>query len=276
VTKRYGLFAAVVLAFCARAQGPQIATVTGTLHSDTEIVLQGFVAELDTLSPLGATERVDVSSTGDFSFHNIPFGDYTLRITTYYGDEISQQFVSVHERATPLDVRLPSHAPEPSGATVSMAELRHPPARKAVQALVAAQRFSESGRVDKAAGELEKAVRLSPDFAQARSNLGVQYLRMQRFADAREEIQRAIEIGGPNPRDLANLAFTFVQLSRLPEAADAARKALDIDRNCAPAHYILGSILAVNPGTRAAGIAHLEFAARTMDSARRALEHLGH
>ena len=78
-----------------------------------------------------------------------------------------------------------------------------------------------------------------------------------------------MEIAGPNPRDLLNLAYTLVQLERLPEAAESARQALAIDRNCAPAHDMLGAILAINPQTRAEGIAHLEVAAKTMDSAAR-------
>jgi hypothetical protein len=38
---------------------------------------------------------------------------------------------------------------------------------------------------------------------------------------------------------------------------------------------MLGAILAINPHTRGEGITHLEVAAKTMDSARKALTQLG-
>jgi tetratricopeptide (TPR) repeat protein len=275
MTRSYGLFAAIVLALCARAQDPQRTNVKGTLHSDSESVLRGFVIELDAVSARGDTWRADVQGNGNFELRDVPYGDYTVRITTFQGEPVAQQLVSIHDRTAPLELYLPSRPAEPTGGTVSMNELRHPPAPKAVEAAIAAQHFSQEGRSAEAAGALEKAVPISPDFAVAHSNLAVQYLRMRRFKEARDEIQRSMEIAGPNPRDLSNLAYTLVQLERLPEAAESARQALAIDRNCAPAQYMLGAILAINPQTRAEGIAHLEVAAKTMDSARKALIQLG-
>ncbi len=155
---------------------------------------------------------------------------------------------------------------------MSLNELRHPPARKAIAAAAAAQRFSESGRPEDAAGELQKAIRISPDYAVAHSNLGVQYIVMRRFDDARAEIERALEIAGPNAKDYANLAFAYIGLQRIDDGMATARRALDLDSSSAPAHYLLGSLLALKPATRADGVAHLEIAARTLKSAQRELE----
>ena len=47
-----------------------------------------------------------------------------------------------------------------------------------------AQRFSESGQTEKAVEELEKAIRISPEYADAYNNLAVQHIRMGRFEDA--------------------------------------------------------------------------------------------
>ncbi len=204
-------------------------------------------------------------------FRGIPTGEYVLRVTTYQGGAILQQFVSILDRPASLDVPLPSQGPRPTGAKVSITELRHPPARQALDAAVAAQRFSAAGHWDRAAGELERAVRLSPEFADAHANLGVQYLHMKRFEEAREEIERALAIGGPNARDLVNLGFAFSGLLRIPEAIEAARGALRLDGNNAGAHYIVGSLLGGNPVTRKEAVAHLEQAAKTLDSARKTL-----
>jgi tetratricopeptide (TPR) repeat protein len=271
VSKRNGVFAAMVLVVCASAQDAPSANVKGRLHGEGQPNLRGYVIELEHLGAHGSTIHADVEFDGEFSFRGIPTGEYVLRVTTYLGQALSQQFASIHDRTATLDVRLPAERPSPAGRTVSLGELRHPPSRKAFDASLAAQRFAESGNFDKAAGELEKAVRISPDYAAAHSNLAVQYLRLQRYEEARAEIGRAMGIAGPNGRDLANLAFALAALRRIPESVEAAKGALRVDRDNAAAHYILGTLLTLDRETRVEGVAHLELAAKTLESARKAL-----
>lgn len=267
-----GLVSLFVFSLAAAAQDQQTTNITGRLHAP-EPVLRGYVIELDSVRPTGEPPpKADVRSNGEFSMRQVPYGDYLLRVTTFYGETVSQQLVSISERSQDLDVALPDRPPVPSGGTVSLNELRHPPARKAVEAAAAAQRFSQSGRTDRAADALQKAIRISPDYAAAHSNLGVQYILMSRFDDARAEIERALQIAGPNPTDYANLAFAYAGLQRIDDSMAAARRALALDGASAPAHYLLGSFLAVKPATRAEGVAHLEIAARTLKSAQRELE----
>lgn len=111
--------------------------------------------------------------------------------------------------------------------------------------MVSAQRFSESGQAEKAVEELEKAIRISPEYADAYNNLAVQHIRMGRFEEACGELARAIA---------------------------SARAALRLDSGSPQAHLILGSILAQDPRTRAESIPHLERAAETLPSARASLE----
>ena len=129
-------------------------------------------------------------------------------------------------------------------------------------------------RVEKAAEELEKAVRISPEFADAYTNLAVQHIRMRRFQEAAGELARAIEIAGPDPLKLSNLAYAQINLSRVQESTAAVRAALRLDAGYPPAHLILGSILAADPRTRAEAIPHLEQAAESIPAARVMLEKL--
>jgi tetratricopeptide (TPR) repeat protein len=271
--KLYGLVSLLFCALASGAQDPQMTNVTGRLHGGDPI-LRGYLIELEGLGPHGATSpQADVHGDGEFSIRNVPYGEYRLKVTTYRGEAVAEQFVTVQEHgSSPMDVRIPAAPPIPTGGTVSFRQLQHPPARKAVQAAATAQRLAESGRTEQAAGELEKAVRISPDYAAAHTNLGVQYLRLRRYEEARVEIQQALEIAGPNAVDLGNLAFAYAGLQRLDDAIAAARRALQVDRHCAAAHYLLGSFLALSPSTRSEGIAHLEEAADALPSARRELE----
>lgn len=271
-----GLMSLFVFSLAAGAQDQQTTNITGRLHAP-EPVLTGYMIELDSIHPTGEpAPKADVRSNGEFSLRQVPYGDYLLRVTTFYGETITQQLVTISERSQDLDVALPDRPAVPTGGTVSLSELRHPPARKAIEAAAAAQRFSHSGRTDRAADSLQKAIRISPDYAAAHSNLGVQYILMSRFDDARAEIERALQIAGPNPTDYANLAFAYAGLQRIDDSIAAAHRALALDSASAAAHYLLGSFLALKPATRAEGVAHLEIAARSLKSAQRELERWTH
>jgi hypothetical protein len=253
----------------AFAQEPKTAEVKGTVSREKEILLHGYVAELDDLVHPCHPLHTDVAADGMFLLRNIPYGDYVLRITNYYGTPIAEQFVTVREHQTPVDVRLPVlDGPRPASGGVSLRELRHPPAARAVGAALAGQRFAESGKFERAAEELRKAVRISPEFAQAHSNLAVQYIRMGQYQQAAGEIDRALAIAGPNPADLCNQAFVRTAMHQYPEAEASAREALRIDPNSAHADYLLGTILLLRNETRAEAIAHLERAAVTLEGAR--------
>lgn len=221
--------------------------------------------------------RVDARIDGSFEFRDIPAGGYTLRVTDSFGRTVCQQFVTIDKQMPALEVRLPereSHGGGPGAATVSVKQLRHPPHKKAVHAFERALRLSSAGKYDDAASELEKAIRISPEFAAAHTNLAVQYFRIGRFEKSIAESARAIEIGGPDPRNLCNLAAAQARLYRFAEAENSARAALRLDSGYLKASLILGSILAHEPATRGEGVKHLEKAAAEFASARQILEQL--
>jgi tetratricopeptide (TPR) repeat protein len=275
--RRLAAFVAIAyLGIPARSQSTEISTtVKGELHSQAPVSFHDLYVELAVLGQERDVRRVDVQFDGTFQLRDILSGSYTLRVTTLQGELVHQELVTVAPQAAILTVRLPAPAAKPSApGVISLTQLRHPPARKAFQAVVSAQRFSESGQTEKAVEELEKAIRISPEYADAYNNLAVQHMRMRRFEEACRELARAIAIAGPNPMQLSNLAYAQHQLNRLPEAIAAARAALRLDSGWPQAHLILGSILAQDPRTRAESIPHLERAAETLPSARATLQRL--
>jgi len=221
--------------------------------------------------------RAEARIDGSFELREIPARNYTLRVTDSSDRTLCQQFVTIDRQMPPLEVRLPereSHGAGAGAATVSAKQLMHPPQKKAVHAFESALRLSSAGKYADAAGELEKAIRISPEFAEAHTNLAVQYFRTGRFEESMAESERSIQIGGPNPRNLCNLATAQARLNRFAEAEKSARAALRLDSGYLKANLVLGSILTDEPVTRGQGVKHLEKAAVEFASARQFLEQL--
>ena len=267
------LVTVVCLSISCLAQSGEIASVKGELLSAIPTPFHDYWVELSDISHRTDLHRVDVKNDGSFEFHSVPAGEYRLCVTNLRGDPVFEQFVTINSLSGNLSVRLPGTPPPRSApGTVSFTQLRHPPTPMAFQAVASAQRLAESGQIEKAAQELEKAIRLSPEYADAYNNLAVQHMHMNRFEEAAGELTRAIELGGPSPMKLCNLAYAQHRLRREAEAAESTRAALRMDSSYPQAHYILGSILASDPRTRAESIPHLERAAESLPSARAMLE----
>jgi tetratricopeptide (TPR) repeat protein len=268
------LIPVVFLTISVSAQtNDNITTLKGELHCDQGGVFNEYRIELTSIDHRAdSSYRSDVQSDGSFQFREVRSGLYSLNVSTLMGNPVHQELVNVMQQAAPLKVRLPGRV-STAGApgTISVKQLLHPPNRKAFQAFAAAQRFSEAGNPGKAAVELERAIKISPDYADAYNNLAVQYMRLGRYEDACQELVKSLEVGGPHPQVLANLAYVQRHLRRYQEALVSAKAALRLDNSSAAAHLVIGSILASHPDTWAEGVKHLEIAAQTLASGRASL-----
>ena len=263
--------AAALWTWAAWTQEPLTLDVKGSLHSDTASFFHEYVVEMTSVA-VHQTWRADVLSDGSFTLRDIPPGDYLLKVMTWQGAAMAEQFVTVREHAPSLEVALPREQPTAPGGRTSVRELRHPPTPKALRAAAEARKFSEAGQGERAIEAWRKTIRLSPDFAPAHSSLAVEYIRRQDYDAARREIADALAIAGPNAVDLCNLAFVATAQGRYAEAIDTAKAALKADPSSPHAHYILGTLLMLDQRTAAEGLRHLEKAAPTIAGAREALE----
>jgi tetratricopeptide (TPR) repeat protein len=280
VSKRYGRTLSVLLAFAflavpLRPQSTELQSLRGELRSDSAAPLQDLFVDLLEVATHNQIHRIEVFSDGRFEFRGVPYGHYDLHVTDLRGNLIHQEYVTVFEHMPGLEIRLPASLWRPTApGTVSVTQLLHPPSKKAVQAFMAAQRFAAHGKQEEAAEELEKAVRISPEFAAAHTNLAVQRLRMGRYQEATGEISRAMQIAGPDPMNLCNLAYAQFQLGKVAEAQASAQSALNLDSSYPQAHLILGTILANDPARRGEAVRHLERAAESIPSAKQLLAKL--
>ncbi len=270
------LYACFVLAIAATkpggAQQNAAQEFRGELRKQSATFFRGFVVQLDSVTPQGESLRADVQTDGSFEIRNVPSGGYTLRVTNYRGDTIQQQFVNISPQTDSVTVELAeADAARPPAGSVAVGRLEHRPAPKALKAFAAAQKLSGSGKYGQAASKLEEAVRISPDFSEAWTNLAAQNLRLRRFDEATFDAARALEIAGPNSVDLCNLALAQWSARRYPLALESALRGAELDPASDRAQYVAGAILADLNRWREA-LPHLQYAARTMSAAREALD----
>ena len=115
--------------------------------------------------------------------------------------------------------------------------------------------------LDEAVTHFEEALRLDPNYAEARFNLGNAFFRLRRAADARREYERALEL---NPRIAVaqtNLGILLLELGETKEGIKHLEEAVRIEPRAAVAQQRLSDAL-VKEGREAEAVQHFEAAAK--------------
>lgn len=215
------------------------------------------------------TASADLGIGNAFEFREVPYGNYLLVVRDARGEAVHREFVSASASGQPVTIRLTGkEQSRPTAGTVSVAELLHPPAPRAIQAALRGVRFANAGQNEKAAEQFRKAIDISPGYAGAYSGLAASNLRMRNYREAAEEASHAMEISREDPADLCNLALAQSQLKRIGEATATARRWLAIEPENPKAHFVLGLLLTADRRTLGEAAQHLERAAKDMPEAR--------
>ena len=156
----------------------------------------------------------------------------------------------------------------PTGESVSVARLRHKVPKQARKALERAMRFSDKGDHARAAEELESAILRDPGFADSYAQLGVEYGYLKRFGEAETALRHSLELDPDSWRAQYDLALILSQTGNFTEAEERVRRALRESSESPHAHMLLGYLLYQHAATRADGLQHLQYAARTLPVAR--------
>jgi tetratricopeptide (TPR) repeat protein len=249
----------------------EASVVKGEIET-SQPLLEGYAVQLYDIGRHATYSTDEIRLDGAFEFRRLPYGSYIVTVTNARGEPVYEGNVNVGAVAEPLIVRLiQQETARPGAGTVSVRQLQHPPARKAFAAMLKAQKFADAGDNANAASWLERAVAVSPDWADAWVNLGARHLAMGRLQQAIDETRHAMDLAGPSAMALCNIAYAQSLLGRRDEAKQSAEEASRLKPDDAHAHYILGMILYRSHMDEAEAVRHLQLAAPTIAGARAAL-----
>jgi tetratricopeptide (TPR) repeat protein len=102
--------------------------------------------------------------------------------------------------------------------------------------------YRDTGMLDEAVREFQRALIINPEYLTARNNLGVAFLGQVRLDEASAEFRRVL---GQDPRNVdasVNLALVEKAAGRPERAKESLLRALVLDPRNAPAHFNLASL----------------------------------
>jgi Tfp pilus assembly protein PilF len=186
-------------------------------------------------------------NNGYFAFANLPEGIYTVEVLAdrKLYEPVSEMVRLIRSSRANLMIYLKekSKPPNSSGNVVSATETAQQvpvPARKEYER---ATRLLNEGKTQEGIERLKQALAIYPDYLAARNDLGVQYLKLNRFAEATEQFEVAIEINprAYNPR--LNLGIVLLKLKKYNDATEHLNRAVAIDSSKPASHLYLGIAL---------------------------------
>jgi tetratricopeptide (TPR) repeat protein len=203
-------------------------------------------------------------SLGQFSFRNLGPNAYTITVRYPGYEDVSQQ-VEIYSNNTSTSVVIqmqPALAVKRTNGgfegddpdIVDVKQLTKSYPKKALQEYEKAIEQNRKGDMSRSVQHLEEAIKIAPDFYHAHNNLGVAYLRLQRFRDAEKQYRIATELNPRAEQPLVNLAILFITESDsrrsegrdvygklLDDAMDSLDEAIKIRPASATAHFYLGT-----------------------------------
>lgn len=185
----------------------------------------------------GGVRSATAGEDGVFIFNNLEPGPYELTIDAGVEYELMRESVylgGVTEKVNvPVYLRL---KPESNPALAGVP-------RGAVDLYVKAQEAARKGDNDKAASLLGQAITQHPQFALARNELGLVYMRTGKLDKALEEYKAASKSLPDDPFVQLNYGTALTQKKDFPEAEKQLRAALKRLAKSAAGHLYLGIAL---------------------------------
>ncbi len=234
----------------ASAQG-SLLTVRGRISYEPQPPDREFLVELQT-SDRRVIDTARLRADNEFQFQGLISGEYYIHIDVEGYQEVQQAFevrggptyvnVSLRENVTTMAAARSGFAGgNPNVVDIAALAAKHP--EEAVEEYEKSLEDSRKGDTKRAIERLEKALRLAPDFYQARNNLGIQYQQMNRYEDAEREFRQAHSLNRNAAQPLINIGNLWLVQEDFQPASIVLREAVRLDPTSAAAFYYLGSAL---------------------------------
>jgi Flp pilus assembly protein TadD len=196
------------------------------------------------------------ATTGNFAFPSLRYAAYHLVVDTEpyrpFDTEVVLRpiFQPLARVDITLEYRLKNVVTTPPGIsgsesrTVRMEDLQAQLPKKTLKAYEKGNRARSRGDFDMAIQYYEQALRSSPDFEPALTNLGGVWLRQRRLVDAQRVFEKAYALDSTSAENCINLGHVYIELDRLAEAEQLLLRAVQSAPQSALAHFLLGTALA--------------------------------
>ena len=103
--------------------------------------------------------------------------------------------------------------------------------------------FKQTGRISESLVASQKSVKLAPQDAEARNNVGITLRELGRLQEAEASLRQAVALKSDFVEAHSNLGVALKELGRSEEAEASYRQAIAMKPDYAPAHYNLGNTL---------------------------------
>jgi len=234
---------------------------------------EGLVVEVTNMRDRSIRDHAYVLADGSFGFRSLPDGDYQVRVTTMYDNELMSTLASVGPASSPLEIRLRENKlQKPPAGSVSLYQLNHPVSKQVRKLLDRGQRLLHEERYDVAAERLREAANDAPDCVQAHASLGMALSHMGQWDGASQEYRAAVALDPKNSVLHSNLGAALSVLSRFDEAEQEAKTALKLDPRNPRAHFVIAGVVLHRRGSLEEAMPHLLAAQDAVPSARTAIQ----
>lgn len=207
------------------------------------------------------TASTPARGDGSFEFEGLRPGQYDLRLTGAAGYVVYEESVLVTGGEQNLSLHVSLRSNTGPASTVSIQQLRHKVPSAAQKEFNKATTAARKGDHAVAVDHFRIATAIDPEFADAFSSLGSEYVAIGELETAAEQYQKAVDLVPDHSGAVPNLSIVLCKLQRYREAGQLARQALRIVPGLLRIRYVLGLSLLAGAGDRKEALDNLERAA---------------
>lgn len=231
---------------------PVLNRIEGVVYDENHVpVPDAYVELLNELDSLLARDKT--SSSGRFSFFGISSGHFRIKVLPLGKDLMEQsQDVDVVNIVSSSDVVFVDFYLKPYKRPSSVVWETPPDAIFVQDIPQDARKLYESGVKDLAKNksqglsEIEEAIKIFPDYFDALSRLGREYISRKDYTKGYGYLLKAIDINARSFSSYYSLSYAFYQLGEISAAIKAAQATITLNASSPDAHLLYGTLLRIN------------------------------